>query len=520
MTQSWNTKPIEESVFYGYDDTHPLELLPKGFFTKADNVFVTDDKITKVFGSSTIAASILAQPFNGFDSYENISSSTKYLVVNINGASNAQLYSWNGSGNFTGIGSANLTNSKMMDFEVANNILFGFNGIEEVDWDGTTYTKNRSGVPLGKFAKWFHNYLFVSNTSSQPNRLFWSDLGDPKTFTGANFVDVNPGDSDQINCMALIQDELLIFKRNTIWAITGFSGTTFSATTIATQNTNSRIFGYGTMSPYSVVPVGNDVYYFSMLGSTPVIRSFYKTINSITLSGGIISDNIKATLDNITKANLSNIVGTFDGRYCYWGIPTAGSATNNQVIALDTWKINKKKNIYPFTTMSGKNISFFANSTIPGFSTVYFTDASLTSGLVFKFDTSVSTDNGANIKMDAITRGMMYHPDRKSHWKYVYMKYNTGVASSVTINAKTDFVATFSKQGTLALAGNSPGLGPTGTFTLGVSVLGGAVTNSSRITLAQQVGKVMQLEFTETSANAVTLYEYSVYGRTKGLRNS
>src|SRR5258708_15381943 len=280
MSQTFNT-PIEEVEFFGYDDTHPVELLPKGFFTKADNVFVTDDKITKVFGSSSIAASILSKPFNGMDSFENVATSTKYLVVNINGVSNAQLYQWSGSGNFTAIGSANITNSKVMDFEVANNVLYGVNGVEEVDWDGTTYTKNRFGFPLGKYLKWFHNYLFVANTSSNPNRLFWSNLGDPTTFAGANFVDINPGDSDQILGLALIQDELLVFKRNTIWSITGFSGSSFSAQTIAAQNTNGRLFGYGTVAPFSIVPIGNDIYYLSMLGSTPVIRSLYKTINSI-----------------------------------------------------------------------------------------------------------------------------------------------------------------------------------------------------------------------------------------------
>lgn len=520
MTQSFNTKPIEESVYFGYDDTHPVELLRPGFFSKADNVFITDDKITKVFGSTSIASSIASQPFNGMDAYESIASSTKYLVVNINGASNAQLYYWNGSGNFNAIGSANITNSKMMDFETANDVLFGFNGVEEVDWDGTTYTKNRSGVPLAKYAKWFHNYLFVANTSGQPNRLFWSNLGDPKTFSGSNFVDVNPGDSDQIMGLSLIQDELLVFKRNTIWSITGFSGTSFSSTTIATQNTNGKIFGYGTTSPFSIIPIGNDVYYFSMLGNVPVIRSLYKTINSITLDGGVISDDIRNTCNNITRTALANIVGSFDGRYCYWAIPTNGSSTNNQIITLDTWKINTKKMIFPFTTMSGKNVSFFATSTIPGFSNVYFADASATSGLVFKFDSSVFTDNGTNISMDVVTRGMMLSPDRKSHWKYLYLKYNTGVASTLKVNAKTDFVATFGQQAAINLMGNSPGLGPTGTFTLGVSVLGGAVTNSARVTFAQQVGKVLQVEFTETSSNPVTLYEYSVYGRVKGLRNS
>lgn len=514
MSQSF-VKPIVERAFHGLNDASPMEELPPGYFTKIDNALCSDGKVSKVTGSSTIAASIAAKPFNGFAEFEVISAGNKYLVANLNGTSNAQLYSWNGTGNFSAIGSANLTNNKPMWFETANNIIYGFNGTEEVDWDGTTVTKNRSGVPLGSYAKWFHNYMFVAKTSSQPNRLFWSNLGDPTTFTGANFVDINPGDSDQILGLAAIQDELLVFKRNTIWAITGFSGTTFSSTTIATQNTNGRIFGYGTVAPFSIVPVGNDVYFFSMLGNVPVIRSLYKTINSITLGGGVISDTIKTTLGNITFANLSQIVGDFDGRYVYWSVPVSPSTVNNQLIVIDTWEIDKRRNIYPFTTMSGKNAAYLTVSTIPGFSQVYFADSSLTSGLAFKFDTSVYTDNGTAITMDVRTRDYFFEPSHKSKWKYLYTTYDTGSAASLAINARVDDAVNFITQKNLSLAGNSPGFG---SFIFGTSQFGGQATSIDRTTFLQMVGHYLGLQYKDTTANKVVLHRWEIFGKPKGLR--
>lgn len=514
MSQSWS-RPIVENQFHGLNDVLPPEDLPPGFFTKIDNAFCSDRQIAKVFGSTAINAAIATKPFNGLAPFEILSSGSKWLVTSINGASNAQLYQSTG-GNFSAIGSANLANSKPVWFETANNILFGFNGTEEVDWDGVTVTKNRATVPLGFYAKWFHNYLFVANTTANPNRLFWSNLGDPTTFAGANFVDINPGDGDQITGLSLIQDELLVFKRNTVWSITGFSGTSFSSTTIATQNTNGRIFGYGTVSGLSVIPVGNDVYYFSMLGNTPVIRSLTKTINSITLDGGVISNNIKTTLSNITLANLSQIVGSFDGRYCYWAIPINSSSTNNQIIAMDTWEITTQRGttIYPFITMSGKNASYFATSTIPGSTKVYFADAA-SSGLVFKFDTSLHTDNNINITMDIQTRDYFHEPSHKSKWKYLYTTYLSGSAGMININAKIDQGSNYSNIDIINTVGNSPGLG---SFVLGTSSLGGATTSTNRTTFPGYTCHYLGLEFKDTTANSVMIHKWELYGKPRGLR--
>lgn len=603
-------KPIIENRFFGLNDAFSSEQIPPGYFTKIDNAFCSDSKVTKVPGSTAINTSIAAQPFNGLTAFEKLSSSSKWLVTSINGASNAQLYQSTG-GNFTAIGSANLTNSKPVWFEVANDIVFGFNGSEEVDWDGTTVTKNRSSVPIGYFAQWFHNYLFVARTTANPNRLYWSNLGTPTIFDGSvasvsiasggvgyavgdvlqlqsgggqpatinvttvnggvitgisllqagsgyaagtvntlivstasviagfnpvpttggsgatititvnsataqNFIDVNPGDSDQIMGLAPFSDELLVFKKDTIWSITGFSGSTFSSTTIGTQNTNGRIFGYGTVAPFSIVPVGNDVYFFSMLGNTPVIRSMRKTINGITLGAGVISTNIKGTLNNITLGSLSQIVGGFDGRYIYWAIPTNGSAINNEIIALDTWEIAISKDIFPFTTMSTKNASYFTTSTIPGYTNVYFADASLTSGLVFKFDTSVHTDNGTAITMDVRTRDYFSESSRKSKWKYLYLTYKSGTAGSLTVNAKIDQASSYNTQSTISLVGNSP---PLGSFILGTSQLGGITLNTTRVGLAQLVCHYLGIQFLESTSNAVEIHKWETWFQPKALRN-
>lgn len=509
--------PIRERTYLGFNDNLPPEDLPPGFFVKAENVFVSDDKIEKVSGSSAIATSIDTKSFNGLGAFENQATATKYIVANINGASVSQAYSWNGSGTFSAIAGLTSTNDSPMWFEMANNYLFGMDGVHVFDWDGTTATKDRASVPIGKTMAWFHNYLFVAGNTTNVNRLYWSDIGAPTAFTGANFVDVNPGDGDQIVALAAIQsDELLVLKRNTIWSITGFSGSSFSSTTIATQNTNARIIGYGCVAPFSVVSTGNDVYFLSYLGNTPVIRSVRKTQYATTLGGGIISHDIEGTMNTITKSAISKVCGKYDGRYVYWSIPTNSSTTNNKFIVLDTFGIGKRNGhtVYPWTTMTGKNASYFVNSTISGTALMYFTDSG-TTGKVFKFDTSVYTDNGTNITMDVITRSFMPDPARKQHWKYFYARYGTGISTSVTVRAKVDEDIAYTTQDTVSLAGTSPGLD---SFILDTSVLNGTTVMRHRTNFAGLTGKTLSVEFTETSSSAVTIYDHELYFHPKGLR--
>jgi len=438
----------------------------------------------------------------------------------VNGASNASIYSSAG-GNFTKISGANtFTNGARMYFTSANDYIFGFNQNEVMDWNGTTFTKNRGGVPIGSYATWFHNYLFVAGTSANPNRLYFSNLGDPLTFSGANYVDINPGDSDSITGLGALQDEMFCFKRNTIWSITGWSGTTFAATTVATENTNVRLFGYGCNAPGSIVSVGNDIYFLSYLSGSPMIRSLKKTQYAATLGGGIISYDIKGTMDSINRNYMGNTVGSFDGRYVYWAITTGSATTNNKVIVLDTWGIRKVKGIYiyPWMSMSSKNIAFMDKSSLSGADIIYYATTSATTGLVYKFDSSVYTDEGNPITMTVIPRSYMLDPSRKSKWKYLYIKYDTGSPSTLNVYSRVDRTVDYSLQAQFNLRGTSPGLGPTGTFTLGVSVLGGGMVLPGRVNLAQMTGKILDIKFVETSNVACGMYEFSLYGNPKGLR--
>lgn len=504
------------------NDRFPSHLLPANIYQLLQNVVTDQSRIAKRQGTVAQGASLGAFAILGLSAYEPISG-TKYIIACRNGTSNSQLYKYTGTGNFVAIGSANLTLLAPMNFVQAGNVLYGFNGTDAVSVDSAlTVTKNPATVPLGKVAEWFHNYLFVANVSGFPNRIYWSDLGNPTNFTVAtNFVDINANDGDQITGLVVFNDELYVFKNKTIWAITGFSGSTFSASTASGQNVNSKIFGYGTPSQQSIVVTGKDMYYLSFLGGIPHFRSFKQTTFSTTLESGIVSWDIENTMAGLNVSQLSLCAGIYDGKYIRWAVPNGGSANNNLVLVFEPNKIMKSKLaiMRSWVKWTGITPSQYTVSSISGSNQIYFGDAT-TGGFVFKENSGDYTDNGTPVSMDVRSRDYMFDISKKHKAKYLYLRYKSGLAGTLAVNAREDQASTFTNQENLSLGGNSPGLGPTGTFTLGVSTLGGSTVTTHRTTFQHLTGHMLGIQYTEATSSYCEIYDQQIYGYIKGLRNS
>lgn len=512
---------ISQTLYIGMNDKYPSHLLPNGVFPSIDNAFVDNNRIFKRGGTSSLFTSPASQIFLGASPYEP-NGGTKLQIFCLNGASNAQLYKWTGSGAPSAIGSANLAKDAYMYFTQAGGKIFGFNGTDEVDFDGTTVTKNRSGLPQGSFSFWFHNYLFVGGVTSAPNRLYWSNLGDPTVFSGGDYVDINANDGDQLTGLSSLNDELIVFKLNSTWSISGWSGTTFAVTTAAGQNTQNKAAGVGTMSHGSIVSVGKDLYYLSFLGNIPHFRSFNQTAFSKTLDKGVISDELETTMSGLNKTALARCSGIFDGRYIFWTVPNSSSTTNSLILTLNPGK--SFSTVYgPMQTwvkFTGVTAGTFYSSTISGRSRIYCTDSTAVGRAYLFNDTSVYSDNGTAIVMDVRTRDFMADPARQASYIYLYQKYKSGSIGTLKINARIDQAVDYTLQQSLMMAGNSPGLGPTGTFTLGTSQLGGSAVVENRTSFLHLTGHLLGVQFKESTANACELYDAQIFGNKKGLRAS
>lgn len=510
------------------NDKYNASDLPSGVFSLIQNGVVNTNNISKRPGTSGSSVVVASGTFLGGSAFEP-SNGSKFQVVCLNGASNAQLWISSDGTTFSAIGTANLTNNLQMNFVQASDRLFGFNGTEVVDVasDGTTVTKNRAGVPIGKWGRWYHNFLFVAGVAGTlQNRLYWSDLGVPTTFTGANFIDINANDGDFITGLSDFSaapstgnDFLMVAKNNSFWTIGGWSGSTFSATTIAGQNTSFVNSGYGTPSHRSMVAVGKYFYYLSFIGGVPHIRSLQKTIYGSILDSGIVSYDMEGTMLALNNIKLVNATAVSDGKFVYFGLPSSTSQIND--ITLVYYPELTKQSAFgvlrSWVKWTGFNPNQFFVSTISGQAKLYFTDGG-TTGKVFVFNSAIYTDNGTAITLTVNTRDFLGHPSKQAKFSYFYFKYGTGSAGTLTINARIDEAVNFGLQETLSLAGTSPGLGPTGTFTLGTSILGGSTITEHRTTLLALTGHMLGVQLIESTANSCNIYDMQVYGLLKGFR--
>lgn len=86
-----------------------------------------------------------------------------------------------------------------------------------VKWTGSGNCAALGGTPpSGKYCEEFFNYCFIANTSSNPERVYWSGLFDPNTWTtGSDFKRLSDA------CTGLIRrgNELFAFTKNSITVI-------------------------------------------------------------------------------------------------------------------------------------------------------------------------------------------------------------------------------------------------------------------------------------------------------------
>jgi hypothetical protein len=104
--------------------------------------------------------------------------------------------------------------------------------------------------------------LAYAAPASFPNRVYFSDPGAPETIGVNNYVDLAPGDNEQITGMVLFREQLFVFKETKFFV---FYGTSADAT-------GNPVFNYRTVSAGNVgarpgtaqaVCVGSDGVYFS-----------------------------------------------------------------------------------------------------------------------------------------------------------------------------------------------------------------------------------------------------------------
>lgn len=159
---------------------------------------------------------------------------------------------------------------------------------------GTTITSNIA--PSGKYIFNWEDYLWIANTSANPDRIYYSNASDPFTWTATDFQDIITAGDVGLTGMGKIRDNMYVFKKWSTHRVTYLGGKPL----FSFKEIKSNI---GTSSPRTIVNceipnepggeviifLGSDqmLYKLNGAGATPIGEpiSSYNNISTYCLRG-------------------------------------------------------------------------------------------------------------------------------------------------------------------------------------------------------------------------------------------
>jgi len=275
---------------------------------------------------------------------------------------------------------------------VAGNKAYITNGTDNIhSWDGVATGVNSAltdmgnvNVPKAKYMVFWKNYMFacgdaVLNSASTPNRVYFSDLGAPDTYTHAtNYFDVGKSDGQQITGIAPLDKFLVIFKRHSTYVLSGNSPDDWILSA-SVNNLQAIENSVGCVSHRSIIQVGNDLWFMADDG----IRSLRKSEEGSTLLMGIVSGNIQKTIDSINSGSIEKTCAGVFNKRVYFAFPTGTNTYNDTVAVADTAVLlDKPYNPHPWVIYTGWQPSVFTTYTPSTTPQLYFGNASADSRVI------------------------------------------------------------------------------------------------------------------------------------------
>lgn len=512
MTQSNLFIVREQEHTKGYNDKYPPETLPNGYLALAQNAVINNNRISKRTGYTAIGQDMGNKPIIGLHGITTSSGTQRlYAFLSNSGGTAIEIWEWTGSGNWTKIDDTLLTSLTRGEVNCVNaeNVVYAMDGASQpvVITPGSPSTvaaASDSNFPNGSFGAWFHNFMFVAGVTGNKSTLYWSDLEDSDDFTDGvtGNLKINPDDGDEITGLATLGDLLIVFKRNRIWALSGFGTTEFTV-----NDLTELITGVGTSSHRSIVNNGSDLYFISHTGGDPEIRGLKRTQYGTLVSGAILSEDILGTMQGLNEGRLGQTSGVFTGDTMMWSLCESGETTNKLVIVYD---LDNKG----WVSWVGLNATLFAEFNFSNTSAIYFGESGNDS-LVYSLDTSES-DNGSAITFDVRTRAYgADRPEIKKKWKYLYITADSDGDHNLTVNYSPDGFD-FGLLDTM----NLKNLGTVFPFEF-PAILGDSEIKRKRMHFAKTTTYYMQLQFYNSAANqGVTIRDWELLWKQRGLRDA
>jgi hypothetical protein len=355
--------------------------LPPDQMTDAQNVYIVYNDLVKANGSVKVntAALVSTSPGGVAGMFQwKFNAANSYLFTESIGAS-AESFKY-----ITNLGT---TSTAITDdvgitdtnphYALLNSILVRVGGnATTVKWTGpgNHIVALGGSPPTGTVCTVANNFLFIAGNSSNPSRVYWSNVADPETWPATSVVDFRANDGDKIVGLTSYNQNLLIWKQNSI-------GQLYTYSTV--------ISGSSTLAPLVTLTVGRGL--CSRLAWDYVNQlniCFVATNNHVYIFDGAnfldISDppypgsNIQPYLDTIKIAQTNPIVVNYPTRSQIWisttdGTSSLGATAKNIILiynySLGIWesKITGRnpQSMIAYTSFPGANGTTTDGGTLP-----------------------------------------------------------------------------------------------------------------------------------------------------------
>jgi len=200
-------------------------------------------------------------------------------------------------------------------FTVYNDELYGGNGVENFfKWTGTALTEYDT-APKGNITEVFEDRFFIAGVTAEPLTAYYSNVGNPTTFTPTDLV--KPLGTDSITNLKNYYGTMLIFKQDSIWKLTFNYDQVVS---LFVPKLEQQSGTYGACSRKAVSWVENDLWFFT--GREVRAIGFSDNVSGIFgINQSVISEPIKETLKRVSIENFKKVIVFYENRRFYLGVP-------------------------------------------------------------------------------------------------------------------------------------------------------------------------------------------------------
>lgn len=325
-----------------------------------------------------------------------------------------------------------LTSGKKARFTNFADRVIMVNGTDTTQgWDGDTGgsfdTTNLSGAPTGYYVDNFRSRVWIANTDSNPSRIEYSSVisavGGLTWNSSEQFIDISPGDGEDIIGIKRSPKALLVFKSRHIYRIFSVNET----------DPDPQI-NVGTHCNESIVEGKDGIYFYDWVNS-----AIYRYAGATPVE---ISRPIKPFLEGVSLANRDSTGGWRDNDHIYHSLGditvndvTFSNAVSRYTISTRTWTIYSYPQQILFGTLydDGSNLMPVIGDNDGNI--LRFNNGNTDNGtpITFSLITKWYDLSGIRASTDSITRLSALHrngqgvnlqyqidfPERESSWKTI-----------------------------------------------------------------------------------------------------